>query len=61
MATYKEIKGVTVQTLETRIQVENVGSWSSGGPIGILLEAFLAGWYHKLVQLWSRADLTPTP
>ena len=30
MATYKEIKGVTVQTLDSD-PVLNVGSWSSGG------------------------------
>ena len=30
MATYKEIKGVTVQTLDED-PVQNVGSWSSGG------------------------------
>jgi len=32
MATYKEIKGVTVQTLDED-PVENVGSWSSGGAL----------------------------
>ena len=32
MATYKEIKGVTVQTLDSD-PVENVGSWSSGGAL----------------------------
>ena len=30
MATYKEIKGVTVQTRD-KDPVVNVGSWSSGG------------------------------
>ena len=30
MATYKEVKGVTIQTLDAD-PVENVGSWSSGG------------------------------
>ena len=30
MATYKEIKGVTVQTLDSD-PVLNVGSWASGG------------------------------
>ena len=33
MATYKEIKGVTLQTL-SEDPVENVGSWASGGGIG---------------------------
>ena len=32
MATYKEIKGVTVQALDDD-PVENVGSWSSGGNV----------------------------
>ena len=32
MATYKEIKGVTVQTLDSD-PVQNVGSWSSGGSL----------------------------
>ena len=32
MATYKEIKGVTVQTRDSD-PVENVGSWSSGGSL----------------------------
>ena len=30
MATYKEIKGVTVQTRDED-PVQNVGSWASGG------------------------------
>ncbi len=41
MATYKEIKGVTVQTLDSD-PVENVGSWSSGGDLNTAREA-LAG------------------
>ena len=32
MATYKEIKGVTVQTRDED-PVQNVGSWSSGGDL----------------------------
>ena len=32
MATYKEIKGVTVQTLDSD-PVVNAGSWSAGGDI----------------------------
>ena len=32
MATYKEIKGVTVQTL-SEDPVENVGSWAAGGDL----------------------------
>ena len=32
MATYKEIKGVTVQTLDSDPEL-NVGSWSSGGSL----------------------------
>ena len=32
MATYKEIKGVTVQTRDTDPTV-NVGSWASGGSL----------------------------
>ena len=38
MATYKEIKGVTVQTLDSD-PVENVGSWSSGGDLNTAREA----------------------
>ena len=32
MATYKEIKGITIQTLDTD-PVENVGTWASGGSL----------------------------
>ena len=32
MTTYKEVKGVTIQTLDSD-PVENVGSWSSGGSL----------------------------
>ena len=32
MATYKEIKGVTVQTVDSD-PVVNAGSWSSGGAL----------------------------
>ena len=32
MATYKEIKGVTVQTKDSDPEL-NVGSWSSGGAL----------------------------
>ena len=55
MATYKEIKGVTVQTLDSD-PVENVGSWSSGGAlntarsenagVGILTAALSVGGKH---------------
>ena len=38
MATYKEIKGVTVQTLDSD-PVVNVGSWSSGGDVNTARES----------------------
>jgi hypothetical protein len=37
MATYKEIKGVTVQTLDSD-PVVNVGAWSSGGAMNTARE-----------------------
>ena len=52
MATYKEIKGVTVQTLDSD-PVVNVGSWSSGGSLNTArtLEEF-GGWNtNKRLQL----------
>ena len=62
MATYKEIKGVTIQTLD-RIQLleELGGSWSSGGNLNKLISwrkwsksiltaaSFAGGYLHQLV------------
>ena len=39
MATYKEIKGVTVQALDED-PVENAGSWSSGGSLNTARQNF---------------------
>ena len=47
MATYKEIKGVTVQTKDED-PVQNVGSWSSGGDL------------NQAKKLMGGAGLTPT-
>ena len=40
MATYKEIKGVTVQTLDSDPEL-NVGSWASGGNMNTARRAHL--------------------
>jgi len=47
MATYKEIKGVTIQTLDSD-PVQNVGSWSSGGSL------------NQAKKQMGGAGLTPT-
>ena len=46
MATYKEVKGVTIQTL-SEDPVVNAGSWSSGGNMNTARELFAsAGTVH---------------
>ena len=61
MATYKEIKGVTVQTLDAD-PVEFVGSWSSGGAMntgrrawrwntGLQTAGLSAGGFFRLLML----------
>ena len=42
MATYKEIKGVTVQTLDSD-PVVNAGSWSAGGNLNTTRQASARG------------------
>ena len=51
MATYKEIKGVTVQTLD-RIQLLNVGSWSSGGNLNTARSRNTGGAGTQTAALW---------
>ena len=57
MATYKEIKGVTVQTRDED-PVQNVGSWSSGGDLNTAREA-LAGAGTQTASIVAGGSTSP--
>ena len=60
MATYKEIKGVTVQTLDSD-PVEFVGSWASGGSLNTAREAAAGAGTQTAAIMFGGSSPAPGP
>ena len=58
MATYKEIKGVTIQTTDTD-PVENVGTWGSGNTLNTARKAL--GSFGEELQMESMLVVMVAP